>query len=50
MTWSKYICKKCGHEFILGEPSREQIEKLEIEPKIECPKCGSKNTELQGEK
>ena len=47
MTVSNYVCKECGFKFILGEPSKEEMEKREIKPKIECPKCGSENTELQ---
>jgi len=45
MTMGKYKCKECGCEFLLGEPSQED---LNLDAVIECPKCGSKNTKLVG--
>jgi len=43
----KYKCKDCVYEFVLGEPSQEEMEK-KPDAEVECPKCGSKNTKLVG--
>jgi DNA-directed RNA polymerase subunit RPC12/RpoP len=39
----KYQCKNCGCEFVLGEPSQEELKPDSI---VKCPKCKGE-TELK---